>query len=81
MRPNNNISTSIINNKWSKNFDERPHRPSTCHPRGGWVQHFGHDALSRADKSAAPVRLLRRLLRTQSNAFQGGQTPKITLFT
>jgi len=40
-------------------------------------QHFCHDALSRADKSAAPVRLLRRLLLTQSNAFQGDKHPKL----
>jgi len=37
-------------NKWSMNFDERPHRFRTCHRNAGWI-HSGaaHSALSPAD--------------------------------
>jgi len=46
-------------NKWSPNFDEKPHRPRICHPRGGDREsilkpRFCRDALSSAVKSAAP---------------------------
>ena len=33
-----NLAVSRSGNKWSKNFDERPHRPSSYHLRGGCVQ-------------------------------------------
>ena len=69
------------NNKWSKNFDERPHRSELVTPATGESNlepRFRRDALSPADKSAAPC-CCRRLLLTQSNAFQwGSTTPKIS---
>jgi len=67
-----------VGNKWSRNVDERPHHPRSCHPVAGEFitkPRFRHDALSPAHKYAAPC-CCGRLLLTQSNAFQWGKTPK-----
>jgi len=64
------------NNKWSKNFDERPHRPATVTSAAAesiLKPRFRRDALSPWTR-LQPM-LLRRLLLTQSNAFQWGTTP------
>ena len=31
----NDIGNDNDADKWSKNFDESPHRPRICHPRAG----------------------------------------------
>jgi len=61
--PRRNARATSLSNRWSKNFDELPHRPRTRHPRGGRVHseaaRFRRNALSSADKSAAPCRVAR----------------------
>ena len=54
-----------VPNKWSKNFDERPHRPRT------YVPMTGEPILKPCFRGqfCSPV-MLRRSLLTQSNAFQ-----------
>jgi len=73
--------TTTTTDKWSKNFDERPHRPRTCQPRR--VSPFWDRALAvmrcSLRISLQPV-LLQRLLLTQPNAFQWGTTLKIVPF-
>jgi len=59
-------------NKWSPNFDEKPHRPRICHPRGGDREsilkpRFCRDALSSTVKSAASCCCRGSLLLIQSN--------------
>jgi len=70
------------NNKWSKNFDERPHRSELVTPATGESNlepRFRRDALSPADKSAAPCYCSVCYLHSLMHFSGGVQPPKFPL--
>ena len=69
-------------NERPKNFNKRPHRPRTRHPRGGWVHSEAAYWLWCAvpcGQVCSPVPL-RRFLLTQSNALRWENNPQIVPF-
>jgi len=66
-------------NKWSKNFDERPHRPTLLTPVAGesiLKPLFRRNALRYHLWTSLQPRVARRFLLTQFNAFQKSNYPR-----
>jgi len=75
------VPVAVVN-KWLKNFDENPHRLRICRALPRRESVMKPRCAAPCGQVCSPVLLLRRLLLTQSNAFQWGQqTPKISHYT